>query len=163
MCPYNVETNNCSTLRHGLICGNNNNGSAACNLRNLRSPSDAGHELLCFVSRFFTPGCEAVDATKLDWKVFASPAEVVWVFPPYRQVSLALSFLESAKLEAFVCMPIKAGSNELIQLHHMQGAHISAPYLVPRNVESCIPSARVPSGSLNPALLELGIVHVSWS
>jgi ribonuclease HI len=71
--------------------------------------SDVHHVVDRFVSRFFTPGCEAVDATKLDWKVFASPAEVVWVFPPYRQVSLALSLLESAKLEAFVCMPIKGG------------------------------------------------------
>jgi hypothetical protein len=69
--------------------------------------------------------------------------------------------LKLVKLEAFICLPVKAGSNELLQLHQMIGDVVSAPYMVPRHPDSCVPSARVPSGTLNPAMLELGIVHVT--
>jgi hypothetical protein len=124
--------------------------------------SNIHHVAERYVSKSFTPGCLAVDATKLDWQVLAEKGDIVWLFPTYRQVSLSLSLLENSKLEALVCMPIKEGSNEVIQLHSMQEARVSAPYVVPRRVESCIPSERVPLGSLNPALLQLGVVHVSW-
>jgi hypothetical protein len=124
--------------------------------------SGSHHVAAKFVSRFFTPGCFAVDATKLDWSSVAGPDELAWVFSPNRLVNLALSMLESSKVRALVCLPIKAGSNELIQLRQMQGAMISAPYLIPRHTDSCIPSMRVLSGTLNPALLELGVVLVSW-
>jgi hypothetical protein len=135
----------------------------------MRSPtidifaSDVHHVADRFVSRFFTPGCLAVDAIKQDWSALLDPSDVVWLFPQHMQVSIALSMLEAAKVEALICMPIKAGLNELVQLHQMVGAVVSAPYLVPRRVESCVPSARVPSGTLNPALLDLGGVDVTWS
>jgi hypothetical protein len=123
--------------------------------------SDVHHVTEKFVSRFFTPGCSAVDVTKQDWSNLLGPSDIVWVFPPHRLVTLALSMLESVKLEAFVCLPIKAGSNELLQLHQMIGAVVSAPYMVPRHQDSCVPSARVPSETLNLAMLELGVVHVT--
>jgi hypothetical protein len=123
--------------------------------------SDINHVADRFVSRF-TPGSYQVDALKHDWSTITVELDVIWVFPPHRQVSLALSLLEASKREALVCMPLKAGSNEIIQLHHMQGACISEPYWIPRLVGSCTPSARVSSGLLNPALLQLGVVHVTW-
>jgi hypothetical protein len=125
--------------------------------------SDVHHVADRFISRFFSPRCSAVDATRQDWSAILDPSDVIWLFPPHRQVSVALSMLEVAKVKALVCMPIKAGSNDVVQLHQMMGAVVSAPYLVPRHTDSCIPSARVPSGTLNPALLELGVVHVTWN
>jgi hypothetical protein len=78
--------------------------------------SDIHHVAQRFVSKFFQAGCCAVDAIRQDWGSITQASDVVWIFPPHRQVSLALSLLQSVKREALVCMPIKAGSNELIQL-----------------------------------------------
>jgi hypothetical protein len=125
--------------------------------------SDVNHVTEMFVSKFYTPGCVAVDATKQDWGLLAQSQDVLWLFPPGRLVSVALSLLEASRLEALVCLPIKDGSNELIQMQQMQDAVVSIPYEVPRLVESCLSSSRVPSGSLNPALLQLGVLHVSWN
>jgi hypothetical protein len=124
--------------------------------------SDIHHVASKFVSKFFTPGCIAVDATKQDWKRLSSAQDVIWLFPPSRQVSLALSLLEASRVQALVCLPIREGSNELIQLRQLQGAKVSDPYAIPRHADSCIPSSRVPEGTLNPALLQLGVVHISW-
>jgi hypothetical protein len=115
-----------------------------------------------FVSRLFTPGCYAVDALRQDWDEVTDASDVIWVFPPHRQVSLVLSLIESHQKQALLCMPVKSGSNELIQLHQMQGAIVSEPYMIPRLASSCIPSARKPAESLNPALLQLGVVYISW-
>jgi hypothetical protein len=125
--------------------------------------SDVHHVADRFITRFFTPGCFAFDATRQDWSVILQASDVVWVFPPHRQISTALSMIEKFRMKTLVCLPIKAGSNEIIQLHPMKGAAISHPCLVPRHVDSCVPSARVPPGTSNPALLELGVVHVTWN
>jgi hypothetical protein len=124
--------------------------------------SDVHHVADRFVSKFFTPGCVAVDATRLDWRSIAESQEVIWLFPPVRQVSLALFLLASSKLAALVCLPMKAGSNEVLQLRHMKGATVSPFLAVPRHVDSCLASSRVPEGALNPALLELGVAYVFW-
>lgn len=124
--------------------------------------SDAHHVADKFLSLYYTPGCFAVDAIKQDWATILASSDLIWVFPPHRQVSVALSLLESARIEALVCMPVKSGSNEVIQLRQMAKASISAPYMVPRQADSCVASARVPSGTLNPAFLDLGVVHVIW-
>jgi hypothetical protein len=124
--------------------------------------SDRHHTVTKFVSQFYTPGCSAVNALRLDWSELAEPNQVLWLFPPNQCVTSALSLLEKYKFEALVCMPSKPGSNELIQLEQLKGAHVSKPLSVPRLPSSCIPSPRVPNSTLNPAFLQLGIYHISW-
>jgi hypothetical protein len=123
--------------------------------------SDIHHVTDRFVSQFHTPGCLAVDAFHQNWEDLIGPG-IAWLFPPIRYVSRALSFLELARKEALICLPIKSGSNELIQLYHLNGASVSPPLEIPRESSSCIPSCRVPASSLNPSFLSLGIVRVHW-
>jgi hypothetical protein len=124
--------------------------------------SDVHHVVDKFVSQFFSPGCAAADALRLDWSEIIGMGESVWAFPPYQCVSTALSLIERYRVDALICMPIKGGLNELIQLAHLDQAKVSEPIRVPRQTSSCTPSSRVPSNSLNPAFLELGIIHISW-
>jgi hypothetical protein len=124
--------------------------------------SDAHHTVRKFVSQFFSPGCAAVDALRLNWADVIEAGESIWVFPPHQCVSTALSLIERYKVDALICMPVKVGSNELIQLTQLDRAKVSKPFFVPRQSNSCFFSARVPQNSPNPAFLELGIIHISW-
>jgi hypothetical protein len=125
--------------------------------------SDIHHVVDRFVSHFYTPDCFAIDAFHQDWGRLIGPYGIAWIFPPLRFVSSALSLLGACQKEALVCLPIKSGSNELIQLHQLEGASISAPYVIPRDSGSCISSCRVPLASLNPAFLGLGVIQVHWN
>jgi hypothetical protein len=124
--------------------------------------SDRCHVVDRFVSQYRTPGCLAVDATRSDWKELVHSGEIAWLFPPNRCVSLALSMLESFRIEALVCMPVRPGSNELIQLERMAGAISSHPFIIPRNEVCCSASDRVPQEVLNPVFLGLGVLHIQW-
>lgn len=124
--------------------------------------SNVHHTVDSFVSHFFTPGCLAVNALRLDWSEIVKEGQSIWVFPPVQCVSAALSLIEKYRIEAMICLPIKSGSNEIIQLASIKEAFKSEPMIVPRTNESCIPSCRVPSESVNPAFLQLGIVHIKW-
>jgi hypothetical protein len=124
--------------------------------------SNANHVVDRFVSQVYVPGCAAIDATRLDWRRLLERSEVAWLFPPTRCVSLAISLLEQYKVEALICMPVRPGSNELIQLHQLDKASKSAPFLIPRVASSCILSCRVPSEVVNPAFLGLGVIRISW-
>lgn len=124
--------------------------------------SDAHHMVDKFVSQFYTPGCLAVDALRLDWSKLTEPNQTVWLFPPYQCVSAVISLIDRHKVDALLCMPIKPGSNESIQLAQLERAHKSTPRLVAKWSSSCIPSNRVPKNALNPAFLELGIIHITW-
>jgi hypothetical protein len=124
--------------------------------------SDAHHTTAKFISQFFTPGCQAVDATRIDWSVAVPKGEVAWIFPPNKYVSTAKSMIERYQIDALICFSVRLGSNELIQLHQIKGADVSSPFPIPRSAESCTPSCRVPSASLNPAFLELGIFRITW-
>jgi hypothetical protein len=124
--------------------------------------SDSHHVSDAFVSRFYVPGCLAADALRQDWRKLAGQFGLAWVFPPIRYVSLALSLIRAYRQEALICLPVKSGSNELIQLYGLEAAYVSAPLLIPREQNSCIPSCRVPAASLNPAFMSLGVVHIHW-
>jgi hypothetical protein len=54
--------------------------------------SDVNHVSGVFVSQFYTQGCAAVHALKLDWSKLleAAGAGVAWVFPPPRCAGQAL-------------------------------------------------------------------------
>jgi hypothetical protein len=70
--------------------------------------------------------------------------------------------IERYKVGALICMPINAGSNEMIQLDQIEQAVKSRPYLVPKASSSCVASTQVPPNSLNPAFLELEIIDITW-
>lgn len=124
--------------------------------------SDVHHTTDRFVSQFYTPGCLAVDALKLDWSELIDLGQTAWIFPPCHCVSSAISLIERYKIDALLCMRVKPGSNEVIQLEQLESATKSTPRLVARSSVSCDPSKRVPNNALNPAFLELGIIHISW-
>jgi hypothetical protein len=123
--------------------------------------SDIHHVTDRFVSQFHIPGCLAIDAFHQSWEELIGPG-IAWLFPPVRYVSRALSLIESAKKEALIFLPIKSGSNELIQLYRLKGASVSPPLEIPRESSSCVPSCRVLASSLKPSFLGLGIVRVRW-
>jgi hypothetical protein len=125
--------------------------------------SDVHHTVDQFVSHFFTPGCLAVNALRLDWSEVIKEDHSIWVFPPVQCVSASLTLIERYKIEALVCLPIKPGFNELIQLANMKKASKSEPMVVPRKSKSCTSSGRVPQESVNPAFPKLGIVHIKWT
>jgi hypothetical protein len=125
--------------------------------------SDVHHTTSQFVSHFFTPGCCAVDAIRLDWSGLIPKGQVAWVFPPSKYVSTAISLAERYKIEMLLCLSIRQGSNEMIQIRQLREAKVSQILAVPKKASSCTPSGRVPSNSLNPAFLELGIMHIAWT
>jgi hypothetical protein len=125
--------------------------------------SDVHHVTARFISQFYTPGCMAIDAIRVDWSAIVPKDEVAWVFPPNRYTSVAISMIERYHVNALISLPIRAGSNELIQLDRLEGAMVSLPVKVPRNAESCIKISRVPDKTLNPAFLELGIFRIKWN
>jgi hypothetical protein len=128
--------------------------------------SDAHHVCERFISLYYTPGSLAVHALKLDWNQFATgdPNEVFWIFPPAGCASLALSLLGRFKVDALICICVKEGSPESIQLNILinQGARVSSGYGIPRAASCCKPSLRVPTGIINPAFLGLTVFLITW-
>jgi hypothetical protein len=47
--------------------------------------SDVHHIMERFISQFYTPGCIAVDAVRLDWSLVVSKDAVEW---PFRQICI---------------------------------------------------------------------------
>jgi hypothetical protein len=125
--------------------------------------SDRHHVADTFVSRYYTPGCSAIDATKLDWRSLVDRGEIAWLFPPLKCASLAISLLEEFKVEALVCLSLRRESNELLQFRSMAGAVLSDPFVIPRCEASCIPSCRVPHEVINPAFIGSKVVQITWN
>jgi hypothetical protein len=127
--------------------------------------SAANHVSSIFVAQYFTPGCSGVHALKQDWRGFQSgeQAGIVWIFPPLGCTSLVLSLLSQYKVNALVCLSIKAGSLEGIQLRRLSklGAQVSAGFGIPRAAYCCEPSLRVPSRTVNPAFMGLTVYHIT--
>jgi hypothetical protein len=111
--------------------------------------SCAHHVCSKFVSQFYTPGCCAVHALELDWAQLVNPEEegVTWVFPPIKCASAVLSLLLQFKIECLICIMVKEGSLESIQLKSSKenGAIISEGRAIPQGSASCLPSLRIPS------------------
>jgi hypothetical protein len=84
----------------------------------------------------------AVDALRLDWSEVVPPVQVAWVFPPFQCINTLITLLERYRVEALLCLSIKPGSNELIQLGQLRQAKVSEPLKVPKKSSSCIPSER---------------------
>lgn len=81
---------------------------------------------------------------------------------PLRCASLTMSLAESLRVPCLLCLSIRAGSNELIQLSHLERAKVLECFSIPKATSSCEPSGRVSKEVVNPAFLDLGVFHKSW-
>lgn len=124
--------------------------------------SDIHHTTAQFVSRLYAPGCAAAQAFALDWKRLVGD-DVAWVFPPLRGMSAAISLVERFKIDALVVLPNAPAAIEQIQIASLTQASVSLPFTIPRMATSCLPSLRVPDGTLNPAFVGLQVRLVRWS
>jgi hypothetical protein len=71
---------------------------------------DAHHVVDRFVTQYFTPGCVAIHALKLDWHELVGQG-LAWIFPPTRASSLVLSLIKKYKVNALFCAPVQEGSS----------------------------------------------------
>ena len=122
--------------------------------------SDRFHVTPKFVTKFYTPGCEAVHALAIDWSLLVKRNECAWAFPPVGLASLALKRIQESSIEVLLCVPAPVGSIMLIALHEMQQKVSTSPFAIPKSENSCRASLRVPNGTLNPAFLGLQIFHI---
>ncbi|GAQ91116.1 DNA/RNA polymerases [Klebsormidium nitens] len=120
------------------------------------------HKAKRFVTKYYCPGCTAVHANAQDWNEIVEPREWAWAFPPPGLAIQALKRLELFKVNALVCVPAPKGSMVDIVLGRLQGARVEGPILIPKSAASCLPSLRVPNGTLNPAFLGLAVYSIQW-
>jgi hypothetical protein len=123
--------------------------------------SDIHHVVDKFISGFFVPGCTAVHALACNWRGFIPSKATIWVFPPLKALSVALSTIERNRIDAIIIMPSRTASNEWIQVHQLTG-HVSGPFHIPRQAHKCRPSLRVPSSTVNPILMGLSAFFVKY-
>lgn len=115
-----------------------------------------------FVSKYFEPGCTAVQALQLDWRTLAGHNDVLWAFPPPGFAGQVLAKLLVYRIDAILIIRELRESNEWIVLRSLPNASVSRPFKIPRLASSCIPSLRVPQQALNPAFLGLCAVYIHW-
>ncbi|GAQ85558.1 hypothetical protein KFL_002410090 [Klebsormidium nitens] len=120
------------------------------------------HVAPAYVSKYFAPGCSGVLAQALDWSKLVPPGESAWVFPPVGLAGLALNLLRRYQTEALVCICAPEGSLLDTQIRCIAPKALEKVFLVPRRVDSCVPSLRVPEGTRNPAFLGLKVFHIIW-
>lgn len=115
-----------------------------------------------FVSKFYEPGCSAVQAMRLDWRTVLQPDQTAWVFPPLHLAGQVLERVRSFKTNAIFVIRGQKASNEMIALHALPGASVSAPFSIPKVAASCRPTLRVPPGTVNPAFMGLLAFYIKW-
>ncbi|GAQ88040.1 hypothetical protein KFL_003960010, partial [Klebsormidium nitens] len=115
-----------------------------------------------FISRFYEPGCTAVQAMRTDWRAHLQNQEVAWVFPPAHLAHAAIGIIREYKINAILITRFQKQSNEWLGLRVAARQHASEPFFIPKSESSCIPSLRVPSRTINPAFLGLAAIHIYW-
>jgi hypothetical protein len=124
--------------------------------------SDNTHVTTKFVSPFYTPGCTAVHALAFKWRqLLSQPDATVWVFPPTKLLSHAISIIEAERINAILIVPTRTATNEWSQITNLPG-QLSQPFHLPKRAELCKPSLRVPPESINPIVMGLTAFHIYW-
>jgi hypothetical protein len=109
------------------------------------------------------PGCVAVDALNLDWRTLVPAGDVAWIFPPVRAITRTIQLLKEIRTDAVLILPEAPTINWWLELLSLRAvARIDGPIILARSTDVCIPSRRVPSGTVNPALFKLRAFKVSW-
>jgi hypothetical protein len=125
--------------------------------------SDLWHIAPSFVTPRYMSGCTAVDALNLDWRALVPADGVAWIFPPARAITKTIQLLKEFKINAVLILPEAPTTNWWLELLTLRAvARIDGPIILARSTDVCIPSRRVPSGTLNPALFKLRAFKISW-
>jgi hypothetical protein len=126
--------------------------------------SDLWHVAPTFISAQHMPGCAAVDALSLDWRGFVWTGDMAWAFPPVRAIPKVVQLLREYKIGAVLIVPEAPTTNWWLDLQsYKKEAKMEGPINLARSTDTCIPSRRVPPGTVNPALFKLGAFKISWA
>lgn len=125
--------------------------------------SDTWHVAERFITPRYMPGCCAVDALRTDWRTLVQPSETAWIFPPVRALPSVIQSLRNFRTDAILVVPEAATTNWWLELMHLgSDATMAGPLEIERSRDACIPSRRVPDGTVNPALYKLRVFKISW-
>lgn len=83
--------------------------------------------------------------------------------PPVRAIPKAIQRLKEFQTDAVLIVPEAPTTNWWLELHSLSAAaRIGGPIDLARSTDVCIPSRRVPPGTLNPALFKLRAFKITW-
>jgi hypothetical protein len=109
------------------------------------------------------PGCAAVDALHRDWRILVPAGILAWIFPPVRAIPQVIQSIRQFQTEAILIVPEAPTTNWWLELLAMNStAKVEGPLELERSTNVCIPSRRVPQGTLNPAMFKLRAFRISW-
>lgn len=112
--------------------------------------------------RFMTPGCFAVDALRSDWRTLVRPDNTAWIFPPARALMEVVQNLKLFKTTAIQVIPEAPTINLWVEFIELgKEARMERPLLIERTTNACIPSRRVPPGTVNSAMFKLRVYGIS--
>lgn len=125
--------------------------------------SDIWHVAPVYITPRYMPGCAAVDAQALDWRDMVEDGGLAWMFPPVRAIPKALQLLKEFRINTILIVPEASTTNWWIDLLAMKAeAKMEGPIALDRSTDICVPSRRVPVGTVNPALYKLRAFKVTW-
>jgi hypothetical protein len=126
--------------------------------------SNLWHVCPTFVSARHMPGCAVADALNLDWRALVPAGTTAYIFPPVRAIPKAIQLLKEFQIDAVLVVPEAPTTNWWLELQGLRaGARIDGPIILARSTDVCIPSRRVPPGTVNPALFKLRVFKITWS
>jgi hypothetical protein len=125
--------------------------------------SDTWHVAVIFITPHFTSGCAAVDALSIDWRDYITTGGLAWIFPPVRFIRKTLQLIQEFKIDAILIVLAAPSTNWWIDLLDLgRAAKLEGPIILDRSTDICVPSRRVPLGTVNPALFKLRAFKVIW-
>jgi hypothetical protein len=125
--------------------------------------SDTWHVAPTFIKPRFMPGCAAVDALVQDWRNLMEDGGLAWIFPPVRAIPKAFLLLKEFCINAIFIVPEAPTTNWWIALLDLRAeSRLEGPIALNRSTDICIPSRRVPVGTVNPALFKLRAYKIMW-
>jgi hypothetical protein len=125
--------------------------------------SETWHVTGKFVSMHLTPGCVAADALRADWRDLVPSGETAWIFPPMRLLKEVIQAVRRFWTNCVLIVPLADAINWWLALHQLSKvARIEGSIRHARSTDVCIPSHRVPAGTVNPALYRLQAYMVIW-
>lgn len=125
---------------------------------------DLWHVAPTFITPQHMPGCVAVDALNQDWRAIVPEVGLAWIFPPVRAIPKAIQLLRRYRVDAILIVPEAPTTNWWLDLQNLATvAKMDGPVSLARSTDVCIPSRRVPPGTLNPALFKLRAYKISWT
>jgi hypothetical protein len=125
--------------------------------------SDLWHVTTTFVAPRFMPGCLAVDALHCDWRILVPAGEMAWIFPPVWSVAQVIHKVREFKTNAILIVPEATTTSWWLDLLALgSSAQVDGPLILDELTDICIPSRRVPLGTLNPTMFKLRVFKIVW-